>query len=228
MTSESGVLIVVKKKVKNKSKKTEVLTSSQIDVLEAQEKVKRAEEKKIDDFKREQKMRSDYEKQKAELAPWIGYDEYRAARSSENRIKAIGIIGAIMRGEKRTTIRQKWKISSNKLNAILNSQMVDDVLSYSLGNIYSFQTACVQAILWELKNNHDGRLAVVLLDKLGLFTRAQALIPQTTPEIGDGKEENVEDVVGFLFSRGDTVQAGQAREAFSRLVVDSLKSKAPK
>jgi len=213
-----------KQRTKPKKKKAKQLAAADIDALREKAEKKHEDQKKVEDWKREQELRKDYEKQKPELAPWIGWEEYRAAKANENRIKAVGIIGAIMRGEKRTEIRKHWKISSNKLNAILNSELVDDLLAYSLGHVYSFQDACIKAILWKLEHDHDGYLAMNLLDKMGTFIRSSKLVQTAGAKESDGKEGNAEDVIGVLFSKGDSLQARQIREKLQELVIHALKS----
>lgn len=184
----------------------------------------RAEARVVDDWRREQETLKQYEAERPDLAPWVGWEEYSAARANEQRIKAVGMVGAIMRGEKRSEIRKKWRISPGKLNAILNSETVDNVLAYSLGYIYSFQTACVKAILHRLTVEHDGHLALALLEKMGLFTRQWRIMGQTGGADGESKPAaEAEDVVAFLLSRGDSVSARQVREAIERFVVESVK-----
>jgi hypothetical protein len=180
-----------------------------------------------DEHRRELEMRKQYEKERPDIAPWVGWEDYQAARGIERKLMGIGILGAIMGGGKRTEIRKKYHISSDKLNAILNSETVGNVLSYSLGHLYSFQTACVQAILWNLEKDHDGHLATLLLSKMGLFDRMREMVEKEAGKQPEGKAEAVEDTIGFLFSRGDGVQARQARETLERLVVESLKSRDP-
>jgi len=211
------------------AKKAKRPTPDEVTELRALDAKRRAGEQRVEDWEREQQLRADYEKEKADLAPWVGWEEYQAAKNNERRIKSVGIIGAIMRGEKRTEIRKKYRISAHKLNAILNSETVDNLLAYSLGYIYSFQTACVNAILYRLREDHDGNLAVALLDKLGAFTRASKLIQASgaaDPETGKG--QNVEDAIGILFAKGDSVQTRQTLAKISELVIDSFKAQAPK
>lgn len=177
-------------------------------------------------FDQDQRLRKQYERDKAELAPWIGWEEYREARRSEARIKAFGIVGAYMAGKKREEIRKLYRISPNKLNAILNSKIVDDILSYALGHIYSFQNAAVKAILWQLTQDHDGHLAMSLLEKMGLFDRMERLRDAGAPEeIGKGTDDQ-ESIFAALVAGSGDVQAGQIREALSQFVIQSLKGAA--
>ncbi len=215
-------------KKRQPAKKAKRPTPDEVIELRALDAKRRADEQRVEDWEREQKLRADYEKEKADLAPWVGWEEYQAAKTNEHRIKSIGIIGAIMRGEKRTEIRRKFRISAHKLNAILNSETVDNLLAYSLGYIYSFQTACVNAILHRLREDHDGNLAMALLDKLGAFNRAPKLIQTSGAADPDAKGQNVEDVIGVLFAKGDSVQTRQALAKISELVIDGFKAQAPK
>jgi hypothetical protein len=219
--------MATKKKKKAKSKK---LTPVQIDEARASQAKALDETRKLKDWETEQKLLKQYEIERPDLAPWVGWEEYKEARGNEARIKAVGLIGAIMRGEKRGEIRKKWRISSAKLNTILNSDMVNNVLAYSLGYLYSFQSSCVQAILYQLNNEHDGHLAVVLLEKLGLFSRMERILQQggSAPDAGEETPASVEDAVAIMFARGDSLQARQAREAIERIVVEAVKTTTPK
>lgn len=217
-----------KKPAKKKTKKPTKPTPEQIDKLRETEAKKQADERKVAEWEQEQQLKKQYESERADLAPWVGYEAYVAARGNEERMRAIGIVGAIMRGEKRGDIRKKFKISSNKLNAILNSENVDNVLAYSLGHLYSFQDACIKAILHRLEKQNDGYLALSLLEKMGLFAKMSRLIQQAGGA-GDDPEEtgSAEDIVALMFAKGDSVQARQAREAIERLVIEHLKNEAP-
>jgi len=178
-------------------------------------------------FAQDQRLRNQYERDKPELAPWIGWEEYREARRSEARIRAFGIVGAYMAGKKREEIRKLYRISPNKLNAILNSQVVDDILSYALGHIYSFQNAAVKAILWQLTRDHDGHLAMALLDKMGLFDRMGRLLDAGAPEtIGKGADDQKGIFTALIAGAGNDLQTRQAADALGQFVVQTLKGAA--
>lgn len=174
-------------------------------------------------FEQEQKLRKQYERDKPELAPWIGWEEYREARRSEARIKAFGIIGAYMAGKKREEIRKLYRISPNKLNAILNSQTVDDILTYALGHIYSFQNAAVKAILWQLTRDHDGHLAMALLEKMGLFDRMGRLSATGAPDPAGKGTDDQESIFSAFISETGNIQARQALDAISDFVIQAHK-----
>lgn len=215
-----------KKKATRKPVKVKDMTMDQIDAAEREQAKVDSEQQRRQTFERNRELRKQYEAERPDIAPWVGWEEYVAARGRESRIKAVGIIGAIMRGEKRTEIRKKFRISPNKLNAILNSETVDNILAYSLGHIYSFQTECVEAILHKLREEKDGSLALTLLEKMGVFANAKRLVQQSG---GEPKDEDAtqapEDIFAVMFAKGDTVQARQAREAIERIVVDSVKAR---
>jgi hypothetical protein len=192
-------------------------TQNDIDALEAQRAT----------FEQDQRLRKQYEREKPELAPWIGWEEYREARRSEARIRAYGIVGAYMAGKKREEIRKLYRISPNKLNAILNSQVVDDILSYALGHIYSFQNAAVKAILWQLTRDHDGHLAMALLDKMGLFDRMGRLLDAGVPDTaGKGADEQKGIFGALIAGSGNDLQTRQAADALGQFVVQTLKGAA--
>lgn len=213
-----------KSKAKGKGKNRQRLSPEEVQILRAEEARKRADEKVVDDWERELELRKEFEKEHEDLAPWVGFHEYMAARKSEGRLRALGILGAIFRGEKRAEIRRKYRISPNKLNAILNSELVDDLAAHALGNLFSFTSAAQQAILWRLQNDHDGGLAMALLEKLGVFARAGKI---TAPGAAGKDGENDEDVIGLLFAKGNGLQARQAVEQIQKLVVDGIKSQEP-
>lgn len=178
-------------------------------------------------FAQDQQLRKQYERDKPELAPWIGWEEYREARRSEARIRAFGIVGAYMAGKKREEIRKLYRISPNKLNAILNSQVVDDILSYALGHIYSFQNAAVKAILWQLTRDHDGHLAMALLDKMGLFDRMGRLLDAGEPDTsGKGADDQKGIFAALIAGAGNDLQTRQAADALGQFVVQTLKGAA--
>lgn len=192
-------------------------TQNDIDALEAQ---------RIS-FEQDQRLRKQYERDKPELSPWIGWEEYREARRSEARIRAFGIVGAYMAGKKREEIRKLYRISPNKLNAILNSQVVDDILSYALGHIYSFQNAAVKAILWQLTRDHDGHLAMALLDKMGLFDRMGRLLDAGEPDTsGKGADDQKGIFAALIAGAGNDLQTRQAADALGQFVVQTLKGAA--
>lgn len=214
-----------KPKVKRKAKKPERLSPAQVVARRSKDERKRSDEKTVKDWEDEQRLREEYEREHEDLAPWIGFEEYQAARLSEARLRALGIVGAIMRGKKRTEIRRDYRISPSKLNAILNSELVDDIAANSIGHIYSMATAAQQAILHQLVIEKNGALAMALLEKLGIFLRGQKVLEG---QANSGKEgETGEDVIALLFAKGENVQARQAISQIQQLVVDGLKSQEP-
>ena len=196
------------------------LNAADVASLRSEEVRLRANEKTVSDYQQEQKYRSEYESAKPDVAPWVGWEEYLEAKKSEARIKSVGIIGAFMRGEKREAIRKKYRISAGKLNTILNSDTVEDILSYSLGYIYSFQSAAVAAILHRLTTDHDGALAMALLERMGVFNKMGEL-GKPGPQAKNAS--NPEDTIAILLSK-DSVPARQALSQIQKFVVDAFKA----
>lgn len=183
---------------------------------------KYAEAQEVDEFKEEQRLRKEYEKDRPDLAPWVGIEAYLEARKVESRLKEVGMIGALMGGAKRTEVRERYRVSSHKLTRILNSEVVDDILKFSLGQVFSFQTAAVKAIMQSLEAG-NGALAMQLFDKMGLWDRMREYLRKD----GDAEgAQNTEALIAVLLSK-NPVQARQALEEIGRLVVESFKGEQP-
>jgi hypothetical protein len=161
----------------------------------------------------ERKAQADYEKNN-ELAGYVKWQEYKRAKGVEEKLRALAVIGAYMRGEKRGEIRKRFHLSPNRLNQMLNSDYLKDVMSYSLGHLFSMQDACLEAIMHTLTQDKDGRLAVVLLEKLGLFKQENM---DSVFKEGDLNEEE-DTKKDTEFAGCSWLQAGQTTEEIQQLI----------
>lgn len=168
----------------------------------------------------EEAAQAEFEK-KNELAQYMGYKAFRKALKVQDKIRAVGIIGALMRGDKRYQVRKAYHISPNKMNRMLDSEVVDDVMAFALHSLFSMQTAAVNAILHQLRKEHNGKLALEMLDRLGAFDPNRMTRIFGVSE--NAKEESPEGRFIKLLE-GNSVAARQFTEKIESLAKDFFRN----
>lgn len=186
----------------------------------AKRKSKPVKAKKKKKLTKEEQARADYEK-KNELAPYVGYDAYLDTKNVEERIKSIGILGSMLRGQNRTEVRKAFRLSPRKFNKLLTSEHVEDVLAYSIGYLYSLQSVAVKAIHKQIEEENDGRLAMDLLERLGTF-EDDFKVRLLMEGMSDKEKATPEEALTRVLAE-DTPKARQIKQELATLVEESFK-----
>lgn len=191
--------------------------------------VKKKKATKKKQTKKTQKQPQEIQKQikteedfnKSELAQYCGYDAYKRAKEAQDKLRGLGMLGALMRGESRNTIRKQYHVSPNKLNSVLDGQSLDDVVAFALNDIFGMQMECLDAIRKQLANG-DAKLAMEVLEKIGVFNpeRRERILGGT--QDGENKQEATEKRYARVFF-GEFLQARQAPTEIEELVKHNIR-----